>query len=77
MKLELPLLKAKRKNMVLEEENTVDFVFIPPEAKARVLTEHQKEVLRTKRFATFLLPPDSSCIPFQVLKEPEYALSFQ
>nr|XP_020652738.1 telomere-associated protein RIF1 isoform X3 [Pogona vitticeps] len=48
-KLELPLLKSKRKNTVLEEENTVDFVFIPPETKERVLTEHQKEVLRTKR----------------------------
>ncbi|XP_060732470.1 telomere-associated protein RIF1 isoform X2 [Tachysurus vachellii] len=34
---------------VLEEEASVDFVFIPPEAKERVLTEHQKEVKRTKR----------------------------
>ncbi|NXG03764.1 RIF1 protein, partial [Sakesphorus luctuosus] len=33
----------------LEEEKSVDFVFIPPETKARVLTEHQKEVLRSKR----------------------------
>ncbi|KAJ7345757.1 hypothetical protein JRQ81_001707 [Phrynocephalus forsythii] len=49
MKLELPPLTSKRKNTVLEEENTVDFVFIPPETKERVLTEHQKEVLRTKR----------------------------
>ncbi|XP_029968033.1 telomere-associated protein RIF1-like [Salarias fasciatus] len=34
---------------VLEEEASIDFVFIPPEAKERVLTEHQKEVMRTKR----------------------------
>ncbi|XP_026865373.2 telomere-associated protein RIF1 isoform X2 [Electrophorus electricus] len=34
---------------VLEEAASVDFVFIPPEAKERVLTEHQKEVKRTKR----------------------------
>uniref|UniRef100_A0A8B9L164 Telomere-associated protein Rif1 N-terminal domain-containing protein n=1 Tax=Astyanax mexicanus TaxID=7994 RepID=A0A8B9L164_ASTMX len=33
----------------LEEEASVDFVFIPPESKKRVLTEHQKEVKRTKR----------------------------
>lgn len=33
----------------LEEEATIDFVFIPPETKERVLTEHQKEVKRTKR----------------------------
>ncbi|XP_047456367.1 telomere-associated protein RIF1 isoform X2 [Mugil cephalus] len=35
---------------VLEEEASIDFVFIPPETKERVLTEHQKEVKRTKRF---------------------------
>lgn len=35
---------------VLEEDASVDFVFIPPETKeTRVLTEHQKEVKRTKR----------------------------
>lgn len=34
---------------VLDEEASVDFVFIPPETKERVLTEHQKEVKRTKR----------------------------
>uniref|UniRef100_A0A3P8UZE2 Replication timing regulatory factor 1 n=1 Tax=Cynoglossus semilaevis TaxID=244447 RepID=A0A3P8UZE2_CYNSE len=34
---------------VLEEEASIDFVFIPPEVKDRVLTEHQKEVKRTKR----------------------------
>ncbi|XP_033965645.1 telomere-associated protein RIF1 isoform X1 [Pseudochaenichthys georgianus] len=34
---------------VLDEEASIDFVFIPPEAKERVLTEHQKEVKRTKR----------------------------
>ncbi|XP_026074056.1 telomere-associated protein RIF1 [Carassius auratus] len=33
----------------IEEEASVDFVFIPPETKDRVLTEHQKEVKRTKR----------------------------
>ncbi|KAJ6660833.1 hypothetical protein lerEdw1_017459 [Lerista edwardsae] len=49
MKLEFPLSKTNRKDMLLEEENTVDFVFIPPETKERVLTEHQKEVLRTKK----------------------------
>uniref|UniRef100_A0A670HT54 Replication timing regulatory factor 1 n=1 Tax=Podarcis muralis TaxID=64176 RepID=A0A670HT54_PODMU len=49
MKLENSLTKTNRKNLLLEEENTVDFVFIPPETKERVLTEHQKEVLRTKR----------------------------
>ncbi|XP_060112842.1 telomere-associated protein RIF1 [Heteronotia binoei] len=48
-KLEFSLPKANRKDVVLEEENTVDFVFIPPETKKRVLTEHQKEVLQTKR----------------------------
>ncbi|XP_051566693.1 telomere-associated protein RIF1-like isoform X3 [Myxocyprinus asiaticus] len=35
----------------IEEEASVDFVFIPPETKERVLTEHQKEVKRTKRAA--------------------------
>ncbi|XP_048862268.1 telomere-associated protein RIF1 [Brienomyrus brachyistius] len=34
---------------LLEEEASLDFVFIPPEPKERVLTEHQKEVMRTKR----------------------------
>nr|XP_056717628.1 telomere-associated protein RIF1 [Euleptes europaea] len=48
-KLEFSLPKTNRKDVILEEENTVDFVFIPPETKERVLTEHQKEVLRTKR----------------------------
>ncbi|CAL8320376.1 unnamed protein product [Merluccius merluccius] len=33
----------------LEDEASIDFVFIPPENKERVLTEHQKEVKRTKR----------------------------
>ncbi|XP_061464785.1 telomere-associated protein RIF1 isoform X2 [Rhineura floridana] len=49
VKLERSLTKTNRKSVLLEEENTVDFVFIPPETKERVLTEHQKEVLRTKR----------------------------
>ncbi|MEQ2203407.1 hypothetical protein XENOCAPTIV_029646, partial [Xenoophorus captivus] len=42
---------------VLEEEASIDFVFIPPETKERVLTEHQKEVKRTKRsdFPCFFL----------------------
>ncbi|XP_054827418.1 telomere-associated protein RIF1 [Eublepharis macularius] len=48
-KLEFSLPKTNRKDLILEDENTVDFVFIPPETKERVLTEHQKEVLRTKR----------------------------
>ncbi|XP_015265714.1 PREDICTED: telomere-associated protein RIF1 [Gekko japonicus] len=48
-KLEFSLPKTNRKDVILEEENTVDFVFIPPETKERVLTEHQKEVLQTKR----------------------------
>ncbi|XP_067372207.1 telomere-associated protein RIF1 isoform X2 [Channa argus] len=38
-----------RRREVLEEEASVDFVFIPPETKERVLTEHQKEVKRSKR----------------------------
>ncbi|XP_019502092.1 PREDICTED: telomere-associated protein RIF1 isoform X2 [Hipposideros armiger] len=51
MKLESSSPKAKSE-MPLEEENSTDFVFIPPEgkeAKERILTEHQKEVLKTKR----------------------------
>ncbi|KAL8183303.1 UNVERIFIED_CONTAM: hypothetical protein K2H54_035344 [Gekko kuhli] len=48
-KLEFSLPKTNRKDVILEEENTIDFVFIPPETKERVLTEHQKEVLQTKR----------------------------
>ncbi|XP_077176202.1 telomere-associated protein RIF1 isoform X3 [Paroedura picta] len=48
-KLEFSLPKTNGKDVILEEENTVDFVFIPPETKERVLTEHQKEVLQTKR----------------------------
>lgn len=34
---------------LLEEAASLDFVFIPPEPKERVLTEHQKEVMRNKR----------------------------
>ncbi|XP_014446767.1 telomere-associated protein RIF1 isoform X2 [Tupaia chinensis] len=44
-------LKVKSQ-MLLEEEKSADFVFIPPEGKEvkeRILTEHQKEVLKTKR----------------------------
>lgn len=52
MKLEFSGSKSNIKNIPLEEENTVDFVYIPVETKERVLTEHQKEVLRTKRFVT-------------------------
>ncbi|NXC42176.1 RIF1 protein, partial [Penelope pileata] len=48
LKLEFPASKTKS-DVLLEEEKSVDFVFIPPEAKTRVLTEHQKEVLRSKR----------------------------
>ncbi|KAJ0070157.1 hypothetical protein NL108_002477 [Boleophthalmus pectinirostris] len=47
-KLDFGSPKPPRRN-VLEEEASVDFVFIPPETKERVLTEHQKEVKRTKR----------------------------
>ncbi|XP_054643055.1 telomere-associated protein RIF1 isoform X2 [Dunckerocampus dactyliophorus] len=48
MKLDFGSPKVPRRE-VLEEEASVDFVFIPPETKERVLTEHQKEVKRTKR----------------------------
>ncbi|KAM6131561.1 telomere-associated protein RIF1 isoform 1-T1 [Phoenicopterus ruber ruber] len=48
LKLEFSSSKAKSE-ILLEEEKSVDFVFIPPETKARILTEHQKEVLRSKR----------------------------
>ncbi|XP_051666109.1 telomere-associated protein RIF1 isoform X1 [Manacus candei] len=49
-KLKLEFASSKTPSeILLEEEKSVDFVFIPPETKARVLTEHQKEVLRSKR----------------------------
>ncbi|NWV62038.1 RIF1 protein, partial [Malurus elegans] len=49
-KLKLEFSSAKTtSDTLLEEEKSVDFVFIPPETKARILTEHQKEVLRSKR----------------------------
>ncbi|KAJ8407122.1 hypothetical protein AAFF_G00287980 [Aldrovandia affinis] len=48
VKLDFGSPKPPRREL-LEEEASVDFVFIPPEAKERVLTEHQKEVMRTKR----------------------------
>ncbi|NXW94501.1 RIF1 protein, partial [Alopecoenas beccarii] len=49
-KLKLEFSSSKTKSeILLEEEKSVDFVFIPPETKARVLTEHQKEVLKSKR----------------------------
>ncbi|XP_075285810.1 telomere-associated protein RIF1 isoform X3 [Opisthocomus hoazin] len=49
-KLKLEFSSSKTTSgMLLEEERSVDFVFIPPETKARILTEHQKEVLRSKR----------------------------
>ncbi|XP_051023090.1 telomere-associated protein RIF1 [Acomys russatus] len=51
VKLESPSPKIKS-GKLLEEEKSTDFVFIPPEGKetkARILTEHQKEVLKTKR----------------------------
>ncbi|XP_078259478.1 telomere-associated protein RIF1 isoform X3 [Rhinoraja longicauda] len=41
--------KTPRHESLLEEEQSLDFVFIPPEPKQRILTEHQKEVLQTKR----------------------------
>ncbi|KAF2985024.1 hypothetical protein EK904_012623 [Melospiza melodia maxima] len=45
LKLEFPSPKTTSETL-LEEEKSVDFVFIPPETKPRILTEHQKEVLR-------------------------------
>ncbi|XP_075685390.1 telomere-associated protein RIF1 isoform X2 [Rhinoderma darwinii] len=48
-KLKLDFSSPNTKKKLLEEEQSVDFVFIPPETKERILTEHQKEVLRTKR----------------------------
>ncbi|NXF45420.1 RIF1 protein, partial [Oceanites oceanicus] len=48
LKLQFPSLKTKSE-ILLEEEKSVDFVVIPPETRARILTEHQKEVLRSKR----------------------------
>ncbi|XP_016061212.1 PREDICTED: telomere-associated protein RIF1 isoform X2 [Miniopterus natalensis] len=51
LKLESSSPKIKSE-MPLEEEKSIEFVFIPPEgkeAKERILTEHQKEVLKTKR----------------------------
>ncbi|NXC64587.1 RIF1 protein, partial [Aleadryas rufinucha] len=48
LKLEFPSPKATSEAL-LEEEKSVDFVFTPPETKPRILTEHQKEVLRSKR----------------------------
>ncbi|XP_026348585.2 telomere-associated protein RIF1 isoform X1 [Ursus arctos] len=52
LKLEPSSTKTKSE-MPLEEEKSTDFVFIPPEGKEvkeRILTEHQKEVLKTKRY---------------------------
>ncbi|XP_019335895.1 telomere-associated protein RIF1 isoform X3 [Alligator mississippiensis] len=48
LKLEFSSSKPKS-DILLEEEKSADFVFIPPETKERILTEHQKEVLKTKR----------------------------
>ncbi|XP_036598804.1 telomere-associated protein RIF1 [Trichosurus vulpecula] len=52
-KMKLEFLSPKlKKDVNLEDCSSVDFVFIPPnekETKERILTEHQKEVLRTKR----------------------------
>uniref|UniRef100_H3A8Z1 Replication timing regulatory factor 1 n=1 Tax=Latimeria chalumnae TaxID=7897 RepID=H3A8Z1_LATCH len=48
LKLEFSSPMKTSRELLLEEEKSVDFVFIPPEPKQRVLTEHQKEVLRTK-----------------------------
>ncbi|KAI1237396.1 hypothetical protein IHE44_0014661 [Lamprotornis superbus] len=45
LKLEFSSPKTTSETL-LEEEKSVDFVFIPPETKPRILTEHQKEVLR-------------------------------
>ncbi|XP_051479456.1 telomere-associated protein RIF1 isoform X2 [Apus apus] len=48
LKLEFTSLKPNSE-ILLEEEKSVEFVVIPPQAKPRILTEHQKEVLRSKR----------------------------
>ena len=48
VKLDFGSSKLPRREL-LEEDASMDFVFIPPETKERVLTEHQKEVKRTKR----------------------------
>uniref|UniRef100_A0A8C3R3A2 Replication timing regulatory factor 1 n=1 Tax=Cyanoderma ruficeps TaxID=181631 RepID=A0A8C3R3A2_9PASS len=48
LKLEFSSPKTTSEKL-LEEEKSADFVFIPPETKPRILTEHQKEVLRSKR----------------------------
>ncbi|NWV02187.1 RIF1 protein, partial [Ptilonorhynchus violaceus] len=48
LKLEFSSPKTTSETL-LEEDKSVDFVVIPPETKARILTEHQKEVLRSKR----------------------------
>ncbi|XP_058156917.1 telomere-associated protein RIF1 isoform X2 [Dasypus novemcinctus] len=51
-KLKLESSPKINSEVLLEEEKSTDFVFIPPEgkeAKERILTEHQKEVLKTKR----------------------------
>uniref|UniRef100_A0A8C2H608 Replication timing regulatory factor 1 n=1 Tax=Cyprinus carpio TaxID=7962 RepID=A0A8C2H608_CYPCA len=45
-----PVSPSKRE--AIEEEASVDFVFIPPETKERVLTEHQKEVATTEEPTT-------------------------
>ncbi|XP_036401392.1 telomere-associated protein RIF1 [Megalops cyprinoides] len=49
VKLDFGVTPKPPRRELLEEEASVDFVFIPPETKERVLTEHQKEVKRTKR----------------------------
>ncbi|XP_041056415.1 telomere-associated protein RIF1 isoform X2 [Carcharodon carcharias] len=49
LKLDFSSPKVPRRELLLEEEKSIDFVFIPPEPKQRILTEHQKEVLQTKR----------------------------
>ncbi|XP_048455205.1 telomere-associated protein RIF1 [Rhincodon typus] len=49
LKLDFSSPKMLRQELLLEEEKSIDFVFIPPEPKERILTEHQKEVLWTKR----------------------------
>ncbi|XP_072327096.1 telomere-associated protein RIF1 isoform X2 [Scyliorhinus torazame] len=49
LKLDFSSPQMPRRELLLEEEKSIDFVFIPPEPKQRILTEHQKEVLQTKR----------------------------
>lgn len=60
LKLEFSSTKTTSETL-LEEEKSVDFVFIPPETKPRILTEHQKEVLRSKRSVIYCFNLNVKC----------------